>query len=102
MVSTNRFENTVTLECRDSAGTPQTGAEFWLNTISREHELRALRDPAVDILPGTGNDGRITFIITRELEGTYYCGRNLADVSPMGQMLIGESNTLATALPVHW
>ena len=98
VVPVDRIENTVTLECRDDAGTPQPRALFWLNEISSSRELRALRDPEVAIVPGTGDNGRITFIITRKLEGTYYCGRDLADTSPMGQTLIGESDTLSLLL----
>ena len=102
VLSVNRFENIITLECRDDAGIPQPGALFWLNEISSSQELRALRDPEVVILPGTGDNGRITFVITRKLEGTYYCGRDLSNISPMGLALIGESDIPATALPVYW
>ena len=77
--------NNVQLECRDrQSGLSLTGASFWLNMISPSQELRALIGNVENSI------GQINFTITRDLEGTYYCGRNEDDVSIEGVQLIGE------------
>ena len=89
LVNTGRegiTRNNVQLECRDQYTKPLRGAKVWLNELSPSHELRALVNPDEVI---EDSSGQITFVITRELEGTYYCGRNLDNVSA-GLELIGE------------
>ena len=83
---TGAARNNVQLECRDrQSGMSLTGASFWLNMISPYQELRALVDNVIE-----NSIGQITFAITQDLEGTYYCGRNEDDVSIEGVQLIGE------------
>ncbi len=87
VINTGRFgtyRNTIELECRNN-GVALQGAVFWLNRVSRENELLAL---GVDVT--VRPDGRIVFQITRELEGTFFCGQNVENFGSVGQQLIGE------------
>ncbi|XP_064398715.1 uncharacterized protein LOC135345243 isoform X2 [Halichondria panicea] len=85
VINTGRFgtdRNTIELECRNN-GVALQGAVFWLNRVSRENELLAL---GVDVT--VRPDGRIVFQITRELEGTFFCGQNVENFGSVGQQLI--------------
>ncbi len=87
VINTGRFgiiENTIELECRNN-GVALQRAFFWLNRVSRNNELLAL---GVDVT--VRPSGRIVFQITRELEGTFFCGQNLENFGRVGQQLIGE------------
>ncbi len=89
VINTGRFgtdENTIELECRSNiTGSALARARFWLNDVARSNELQALE---IDITERQNN--RIIFQITQELEGIYFCGRNLENFGPEGLPLIGE------------
>ena len=87
VINTGRIgtdQNIIELECRTN-GVALQGAVFWLNRVSSENDLRALGVGAT-VQPNS----RIVFQITRELEGTFFCGRNLVNFGSVGQQLIGE------------
>ena len=69
--------NLITLRCRSSNTTPLPNAMFWLNTVDRGNELSEL---GINVFYNADRTA-ISFSITQELEGVYFCGSSLVDFS---------------------
>lgn len=81
--------NQITLACRSIATSLDIpNANFWLNTVDRGSELSEL---GIHIIRNN-EQTEISFLITQELEGVYFCGTSLLEFSSQADTvtLIGK------------
>lgn len=101
----NRSGNFITLECRSLNDTSSiTNPRFWLNRVDSRNEIRSL---GIEVRESRFNTA-LSFLITQEYEGRYFCGENLLRHSSEGnsEELIGKCFILyvwlKTVVLVSW
>ncbi len=84
LLITSRVGNILELTCRDDNSMDYPNLFYWIDSTQRE--LRdVLRDETLYSLSSQG----FNFEITRELEGLYFCGSDVNNISEM-KPIIGE------------
>jgi len=80
--------NRITLECRQQQNSsPVTSPLFWVERSDLPRQLVNSESP---------QNGRITFVITQELEGMYFCSNSNIDIFSNRLDLVGKEGCSPT------